>query len=104
MTASAQAWDEVRGFALGLPAEEDFPWGVTVIKARRKPGIPPWREEGVHGPMFLWMGQRDADSPSVCVKLTRAYEETVPSPEPHPTTISGLSPFPYSPGRNRQSG
>ena len=78
MTASAQAWDEVRGFALGLPAaEEDFPWGETVIKVRRKPGIPPWRKEGVHGPMFLWMGQRDADAPSVCVKLSRAYEEAV---------------------------
>lgn len=91
MTASEQAWDEVRGFALGLPAaEEDFPWGETVIKVRRKPGIPPWRKEGVHGPMFLWMGQRDADVPSVCVKLTRAYEEAVAVAGATPTTISGL--------------
>ena len=60
MTARGQAWDEVRRFALGLPAaEEDFPWGETVIKVRRKAGIPPGRKEGVHGAMFLWMGQRD---------------------------------------------
>lgn len=91
MTAGANAWDTVRTFALGLPAaEEDFPWGETVIKVRRKPGIPPWRKEGVHGPMFLWMGQRDADVPSVCVKLTRAYEEAVAVAAATPTTISGL--------------
>ena len=71
-------------------AEEDFPWGETVIKVRRKPGIPPWRKEGVHGPMFLWMGQRDAATPSVCVKLTRAYEEAVAVASATPTTISGL--------------
>lgn len=91
MTTNAQAWDEVRGFALGLPAaEEDFPWGEAVIKVRRKPGIPPWRKEGVHGAMFLWMGQRDAATPSVCVKLTRAYEEAVAVAGATPTTISGL--------------
>jgi hypothetical protein len=91
VTASEQAWDEVRGFALGLPAAEaDFPWGETVIKVRRKPGIPPWRKEGVHGPMFLWMGQRDVAAPSVCVKLTRAYEEAVAVAGATPTTISGL--------------
>lgn len=91
MTVSARAWDEVRQFALGLPAaEEDFPWGETVIKVRRKPGIPPWRKEGVHGPMFQWMGQRDADAQSVCVKLTRAYEEAVAFAGASPTTISGL--------------
>jgi hypothetical protein len=91
VTAGAKAWDEVRVVALALPAaEEDFPWGETVIKVRRKPGVPPWRKEGVHGPMFLWMGQRDADAPSVCVKLTRAYEEAVAVAGATPTTISGL--------------
>jgi hypothetical protein len=91
VTVSAHAWDEVRRFALGLPAaEEDFPWGETVIKVRRKPGIPPWRKEGVHGPMFLWMGQRDVTAPSVCVKLTRSYEEAVAVAGATPTTISGL--------------
>ena len=91
MTDGAQAWDQLRRFALGLPAaEENFPWGETVIKVRRKPGIPPWRKEGVHGPMFLWMGQRDAAAPSVCVKLTRAYEEAVAVAGATPTTISGL--------------
>jgi hypothetical protein len=91
VTARSHAWDAVRGFALSLPAaEEDFPWGETVIKVRRKPGIPPWRKEGVHGPMFLWMGQRDADAPSVCVKLTGAHEEAMAVAGATPTTISGL--------------
>jgi hypothetical protein len=88
---SARTWDAVRAFALGLPAaEEDFPWGETVIKVRRKPGVPPWRKEGVHGPMFLWMGQRDSDSPAVCVKLTSSYEEAVAVAHATPTTRSGL--------------
>ncbi len=88
---TAEKWDAVRTFALGLPgAAEDFPWGETVIKVRRKPGIPPWRKEGVHGPMFLWMGQRDAEVPAVCVKLARSYEEAVDVAQATPTTISGL--------------
>ena len=88
---SARTWDAVRAFALGLPAaEEDFPWGETVIKVRRKPGVPPWRKEGVHGPMFLWMGQRHIDSPAMCVKLTGSYEEAVAVAHATPTTISGL--------------
>ena len=89
--ASARTWDEVREFALGLPAAaEDFPWDETVIKVRRKPGIPPWRKEGVHGPMFLWMGRRDAETLAVCVKLTTSYEEAVALADAVPTTISGL--------------
>ncbi|HJV08407.1 MAG TPA: MmcQ/YjbR family DNA-binding protein [Acidimicrobiales bacterium] len=84
-------WDALRAFALGLPAaEEDFPWGETAIKVRVKPGIPPWRNEGVYGPMFLWMGQRDASQPAVCVKLTRSYEEAVAVAGATRTTISGL--------------
>ena len=88
---SVRTWDAVRAFALRLPAaEEDFPWGETVIKVRRKPGIPPWRKEGVHGPMFLWLGQRDAAPPAMCVKLTKSYEEAVAVARATPTTISGL--------------
>ena len=86
-------WDTVRQFALGLPAaEEDFPWGETVIKVRRKPGVPPWRKDnqGVHGPMFLWMGQRSVPAPAICVKLTRSYEEAVAVARATPTTLSGL--------------
>ena len=92
MTPAAR-WDAVRAFALGLPAaEEDSPWGETVIKVRRKPGVPPWRvgKEGVYGPMFLWMGQRDAERPAVCVKLTTSYEEAVAVAQAERTTISGL--------------
>lgn len=36
------------------------------------------------------MGQRDAGASSVCVKLTRAYEEAVAVAGATPTTISGL--------------
>ena len=90
---AVRTWDAVREFALGLPAaEEDFPWGETVIKVRRRPGVPPWRKdnEGVYGPMFLWMGQRDAEAPAVCVKLTRSHEEAVAVAGAERTTISGL--------------
>ena len=88
---SVSKWDAVREFALGLPAAaEDFPWDETVIKVRRKPGVPPWRKEGVHGPMFLWMGRRDVDDPAVCVKLTSSYEEAMAIAGAAPTTISGL--------------
>jgi hypothetical protein len=90
---AVRRWDTVRAFALQLPAaEEDFPWGETVIKVRRKPGAPPWRKDGqgVHGPMFLWMGQRSVAAPAVCVKLTRSYEEAVAVAQAEPTTISGL--------------
>jgi predicted DNA-binding protein (MmcQ/YjbR family) len=86
-------WDAVRAFALQLPAaEEDFPWGETAIKVRRKPGPPPWRKDhqGVYGPMFLWMGQRAARPPAVCVKLTRSRDEAVAVARATPTTISGL--------------
>ena len=85
-------WDAVREFALGLPgAAEDFPWGETVIKVPRKPGVPPWMKQGgVYGPMFLWMGRRHAEVPFVCVKLTTSYEEAVAVASAERTTISGL--------------
>ena len=86
-------WDTVREFALGLPAaEEDFPWGETVIKVRRKPGAPPWRKDkqGVYGPMFLWMGQCSVAMPAICVRLTTSHEEAVAVAQATPTTISGL--------------
>jgi hypothetical protein len=90
---SRRAWDDLRAFALRLPAaEEDAPWGETVIKVRRKPGVPPWRKDGtgVHGPMFLWLGRRDARAAAVCVKLTGSYDEAVHVGCAVPTTISGL--------------
>ena len=88
---TAEKWDAVRTFALGLPgAAEDFPWGETVIKVPRKPGVPPWMKEGIYGPMFLWMGRRDIDTPFVCVKLTTSYEEAVAVARAERTTISGL--------------
>jgi hypothetical protein len=47
-------------------------------------------DEGLHGPMFLWMGQRDAGAPAISVKLTSAYEEAIAMAHASPTTISGL--------------
>lgn len=92
-TRTARTWDSVRAFALGLPAaEEDYPWGEPVIKVRRKPGPPPWRreKEGVYGPMFLWLGRREAEIPSVHVKLSRSRDEAMAIAAALPTTFSGL--------------
>ncbi len=61
-----------------------------MVKVQTKPGIPRWRKEGIYGPMFLWMGQRDAEIPAVCVKLSRSYEEAVAVARAERTTISGL--------------
>ena len=69
-----------------------MPWGEPVIKVRARPGVPPWRKEnaGVYGPMFLWLGQRDAVSPAVAVKLRGAHDEAVAIAGAEPTTTSGL--------------
>ena len=86
-------WDAVRAYALSLPAaEEDRPWGEPVVKVRRRPGPPPWRKdgEGVHGPMFLWLGARDAEVPAVAVKLSASHETALAVAAARPTTISGL--------------
>ncbi|GAA5019537.1 MmcQ/YjbR family DNA-binding protein [Actinopolymorpha pittospori] len=86
---SAQAWDEVRKFALGLPcAIEDFPWGQAVIKVDHPPG--PARDGLVRGPMFLWLGSRDAVAPAVSVKLTASYDQAVALSGAAPMTMSGL--------------
>ena len=90
---AGRRWDAVRSFALSLPAaEEDRPWGEPVVKVRRKPGPPPWRKdgEGVHGPMFLWLGQRETEAPAVAVKLTTSHETAMAIGGGVPTTISGL--------------
>lgn len=92
-SVSPRRWDTVREFALGLPAaEEDAPWGEPVIKVRKRPGVPPWRRDnvGVYGPMFLWLGPRDAVSPAVSVKLAGSYDEAVAIAHAKRTTMSGL--------------
>ena len=89
----AGPWDAARAFALSLPAAtEDLPWGDTVIKVKAKPGVPQWRTqgEGVHGPMFLWLGRREVDRPAMAVKLTRSYDAAVALAAATPTTMSGL--------------
>src|SRR6266550_215781 len=86
-------WDAARAFALSLPnAEEDSPWDDVVVKVRLKPGVPPWRKfgEGVYGPMFLWLGRREVDTPSVSVKLSRSHDAAVAIAGATPTTMSGL--------------
>jgi hypothetical protein len=90
---TVRKWDLVREFALGLPsAEEDFPWGEPVVKIRKKPGVPHWRKhgEGVYGPMFLWLGSRDAPEHVVAVKLTESREHAIAVAQAAPTTMSGL--------------
>ena len=91
--AALRKWDAARTFALSLPsAEEDFPWDDVVIKVRTKPGVPRWRKfgEGVQGPMFLWLGKRDAGNASASVKLTHSYDAAVAIAGAAPTTMSGL--------------
>ena len=86
-------WQEVRAFALTLPAaEEDQPWDEPVVKVRRKPGPPPWRKDGrgVHGPMFLWLGAPERPEPAVAVKLTSSRDTAIEVAGAAPTTISGL--------------
>jgi hypothetical protein len=93
MASARTSWDRARSFALGLPAAaEDGPWGQTVIKVRRRPGAPPWRKdgEGVLGPMFVWLGRRDAPEPAVFVRLTTSYDTAVAIAGARPTTTSGL--------------
>ena len=86
---SSQAWDQVRTFALGLPcAIEDFPWGELVVKVdhpsrRMANGL-------VYGPMFLWLGSREAAAPAVSVKLKASYDQAVTIGGATPMTASGL--------------
>jgi len=89
---SVRKWDAVREFALSFPcATEDFPWGEPVIKVeKRSLDPPPWRKHLVHGPMFLWLGRRDAEVHAVAVKLTESYEQAVAFARAVPTTHSGL--------------
>src|SRR3954462_4748967 len=86
------AWDAVRGFALGLPnATEDFPWGEAVVKVEKRDANPPaWRRHLVHGPMFLWLGRRDAERAAVAVRLGRSYDQAIAVAAAEPTTITGL--------------
>ena len=89
---SVRAWDTVRELALGLPnAVEDFPWGESVIKVEKRSADPPkWRRGLVHGPMFLWLGARDAPVHAVSVKLTSSYDHAIAVANASPTTTSGL--------------
>lgn len=95
MTASRarERWEAARAFALTLPAAaEDDPWDVTVVKARLKQQVPPWRTtgEGVFGPMFLWLGRRDDEIPSAAVKLPVSRDMAMSVAGAVPTTTSGL--------------
>jgi hypothetical protein len=84
-----ETWDQVRTFALGFPkAIEEFPWGETVIKVDHPPGR---RSDGyVRGPMFLWLGKRDAQQLAVSVKLAGSYDQAVTIGRARPMTYSGL--------------
>src|SRR3981081_2470502 len=88
----ASEWDIVRAFALELPsAAEDFPWGESVVKVEKRLIDPPaWRRGLVHGPVFLWLGRRDAEAHAVFVQLTFSYEQAGGAARATPTTASGL--------------
>lgn len=89
---SKRAWDRVRAFALDLPcATEDFPWGEPVVKVERRQQEPPvWRRHLVHGPMFLWLGHRDAEEPAIAVKLIDSVDVAMSTAQAVRTTHSGL--------------
>ena len=75
-------WDRVREYALSFPeAFEDFPWGVPVIKVATGSKWPP---------LFVWLGERDAEAPAIYVKLTESYEQAVAVAGAFPTTMSGV--------------
>jgi len=70
----------LREFALGLPeAREDFPWGESVVKVRRK--------------VFVFLGQQDgAKRPAITVKLAESHA--------HALAIEGAEPTGYGLGRS----
>jgi predicted DNA-binding protein (MmcQ/YjbR family) len=70
----------LREFALGLPeAREDFPWGESVVKVRRK--------------VFVFLGQQDeATRPAITVKLAESHA--------HALAIEGAEPTGYGLGRS----
>jgi hypothetical protein len=79
---AVQQWDAVRAFALQFPAAfEDFPWGTPVVKIATGSRWPP---------LFLWLGDRDAVSPAVYVKLTSSYDQAVTVADAVPATMSGV--------------
>lgn len=82
------AWDEVRAFALALPyAVENFPWGESVLKIDYPPGR--LGRDGLEaGPMFVWLGRREAAA--ISVKLVASYDEAVSKGNARPTSMSGL--------------
>ncbi len=70
----------LREFALGLPeAREDFPWGESVVKVRRK--------------VFVFLGQQDGTTrPAITVKLAESHA--------HALAIEGAEPTGYGLGRS----
>ncbi|WP_305125876.1 MmcQ/YjbR family DNA-binding protein [Streptomyces odontomachi] len=76
-----KTWETVRAFALGLPeAVEEFPWGESVAKVRRK--------------VFVFLGVDDGShQPGITVKL--ADEEA----HAHALTMPGAEPAGYGLGR-----
>ena len=70
----------LREFALGLPeAREDFPWGESVVKVRRK--------------VFVFLGQQDgAKRTAITVKLAESHA--------HALAIEGAEPTGYGLGRS----
>lgn len=71
--------EEIRGFALRFPdAHEDFPWGESVVKVRKK--------------VFVFLGQQhDAGLQAITVKLVESHE--------HALSVEGARPTGYGLGK-----
>ena len=71
-------WRKVHGHALALPdAWEDFPWDEVVIKVGKK--------------VFVFLGNEDAEPPSISVKLRESHE--------HALSVTGAAQTGYGLGR-----
>jgi predicted DNA-binding protein (MmcQ/YjbR family) len=75
---AASLWDSVRSAALDFPeAHEDFPWGESVMKVRKK--------------VFVFLGSSDpANDPTIGLKLAESVD--------HARSLAGSEPMAYGLG------
>jgi predicted DNA-binding protein (MmcQ/YjbR family) len=79
MAGRTTRWDSALATALAYPeAAQDFPWGETVVKIRKK--------------IFVFLGDPRADSPTIGLKLRDSVD--------HARSIPGAEPMGYGLGRH----